>query len=111
METGFTITTNEVKHGDNLPLTSWQVVLKITNNHGVGVGGKVYARVGLTKVIDKLVGILPGQTTAFDFRDPEGPFTRIWTDDLICTHADAEHVFSFAIERPVNATTYSATID
>lgn len=86
-------------------------MLKLTNNHGVGVWGEVYARVGLIKVIDKLVGILPGQITAFDFRDPEGPITRIWTDYLICTHADAEHIFSFSIERPVNGTTYSATID
>ena len=106
-ERSFKITSEEV--APPASLEAWQVVIKLTNKHGVGIGGKVYARVGATEEMSQLVGVLPDLTTTFDFRHSSGPITKIYTRELTCTHQDQKHVFSFEIPNPKNGGIYSGT--
>ncbi len=90
--------------------TAWQVIVKVMNNHGVGVSGKVYAKIGAATVVSQLIGVLPGETRTFDFRDPKGPITRIWTEEWLCAHKD-QHVFSFSIDNPKNGAIYAGVLN
>ena len=88
---------------------SFQVIIKLENQHGVGVGGKVYARIGVSKTVSQLIAVLPGKTKTFDFRTSSGTITRIWSDELACGHS-TQHVFRFTIPDPKNGYTYSGKV-
>lgn len=105
----FKVTSVEVDRTKVKPQQAWQVIVKLTNAHGVGIGGKVYATVGALETLSQLVGVLPGQTTTFDFRHSAGPITRIYTHELLCTHNNPQHVYSFEIKNPTNGATYGGT--
>jgi len=82
-----------------------QVIIKLVNKHGVSIAGTVYAQVGITETMDKLVAVLTDSTKVFDFRHPTGTITRVWTNELVCAHTN-QHVFSFDIAKPEDGHTY-----
>jgi hypothetical protein len=110
VEINFEGTSEIIQSSELETLGGWQVIVKCTNKHGVGLGGKIYARVGLTEVLSQLMGVLPGQTTTIDFRHNSGPITKIYIDELSCTHSP-EHVFSMKIDNPINGKIYTGTVN